>query len=157
MIEKHQSVASPRHPNRGPNIWYMDDAPTNRATWPGCHLFFIHTSINGESGYFYVLATENNPLKNKGLHISFQVSVFIFFRYIPRSILNSLPFLYFHQHHNYISQPLIMAKSVGLAFFLFVFKRQYNVVLISCSLEPDGLSSNPSSATTSCMTMRKLI
>ena len=34
---------------------------------------------------FHILATVNNTALNIRVHISFQISVFIFFRYIPRS------------------------------------------------------------------------
>ena len=50
-----------------------------------CHIFFIHSSINGHSGCFHILAVVNNAAVNIGVHASFQISVFIFFRCIPRS------------------------------------------------------------------------
>ena len=36
-------------------------------------------------GCFHILATVNNAAMNIGLHVSFQISVFVFFRYTPRS------------------------------------------------------------------------
>ena len=50
-----------------------------------CHIFCIHSSFDGHSGCFHILVIVNNGAMNIGMHISFQISVFIFFRYIPRS------------------------------------------------------------------------
>ena len=49
------------------------------------YISFIHSSVSGHLGCFVVLAIVNNAAMNMRLHISFQVSVFIFFRKIPRS------------------------------------------------------------------------
>ena len=46
---------------------------------------FIHSSIDGHLGCFHILVIVNNAVKNIGVHVSFQIDVFIFFRYIPRS------------------------------------------------------------------------
>ena len=45
-----------------------------------CHIFFIHSSVDGHVGCFHILATVNNPAMNIGVPVSFQTSVFIFFR-----------------------------------------------------------------------------
>ena len=47
-----------------------------------CHIF-IHSSVHGPLSCFLILATENNAALNIGVHVSFQISVFIFFGYIP--------------------------------------------------------------------------
>ena len=47
--------------------------------------FFIHSTIDGNLGYFHIMVIVNNASVNMKVHMSFQVSVFVFFRYIPRS------------------------------------------------------------------------
>ena len=49
------------------------------------HIFFIHSSVDGHLGCFHVLAIVNSAAVNTGVHISFQIRVFIFSRYMPRS------------------------------------------------------------------------
>ena len=49
------------------------------------YIFFLCSSVNGHLGYFQILAIVNNVAMNIMVYISFQVSVFIFFKYIPRS------------------------------------------------------------------------
>ena len=48
------------------------------------HTFF-HSSVDGHLACFYILAIVNNAAVNIEVHVSFQFSVFIFFRYISRS------------------------------------------------------------------------
>ena len=47
-------------------------------------VFFIHSSVNGHLCCFYILAIINSAM-NIGVHISFWIHVFGFFRYMPRS------------------------------------------------------------------------
>ena len=49
------------------------------------HIFFINSSVNGHLGCFHVLAIVNNAPMNIGVHVSFQISIFVFFGCIPRS------------------------------------------------------------------------
>ena len=46
---------------------------------------FIHSSTDGHMGCFQSLAIVNNTAMNIGMHIFFQISVLLIFRYIPRS------------------------------------------------------------------------
>ena len=49
------------------------------------YIFFIHLSVDGQWGCFHILAIVNNAAMNIGVHVSFQISVFVFFTYIPRN------------------------------------------------------------------------
>ena len=46
---------------------------------------FIHSSVDGHLGCFHILTTVNNAEQNIRVHVSFRISVFIFFGYVPRS------------------------------------------------------------------------
>ena len=46
---------------------------------------FIHSSVDGHLGCFCILTIVNNAVVNIGVHVSFWVSVFVFFGQIPRS------------------------------------------------------------------------
>ena len=49
------------------------------------HIFFIRSSVDGHLGCFRVLAIVNSAALNIGLHVSFQIRVFIFSRYMPKN------------------------------------------------------------------------
>ena len=49
------------------------------------HIFFIQSSVLGHLGHFHILAIINNAAVYIGMHASFQMSVVVFFRYVPRS------------------------------------------------------------------------
>ena len=55
--------------------------------------FFIHLSVNGNLGFFHVLAIINSAAKNNGIHVSF--SILVSSGYMPRSgIAGSLTVLF---------------------------------------------------------------
>ena len=47
------------------------------------HIFFIHSSVNGHLGCFYVLGIVNSASMNIEVHVSFQIMVFS--GYMPRN------------------------------------------------------------------------
>ena len=49
------------------------------------HIFFICLSVDGHLGCFLILAIVNNAAVNIRVHVSFQISVFVLFRYTPKS------------------------------------------------------------------------
>ena len=50
------------------------------------HTFLNQSSFDGHLGYFHILAVVNSAAKNIEMHVSYQIRVFVFSRYIPRSI-----------------------------------------------------------------------
>ena len=44
------------------------------------HMFFIHSSVDGHLDCLYISVIINNTAMNIEVHLSFQISVFIFFR-----------------------------------------------------------------------------
>ena len=52
-------------------------------------IFFIHSFVEKYMGCFHVLATIQSAAINIGVHISFQIRVFIFFGYPQNGIAGS--------------------------------------------------------------------
>ena len=55
--------------------------------WYICHNFFI-SSIDGHIGCFHILAIVNNAGMNIEVHLSFWISVFVFFGYSKMELLD---------------------------------------------------------------------
>ena len=55
-----------------------------------CHIFFIHSSVDEQLACFHILEIVNNAAVNIGVHVSFQINVFGFFGYIPKSEIAGL-------------------------------------------------------------------
>ena len=49
------------------------------------HIFFIHSTVDGQLSCLHILTTVNNAVMNIGVYVPFQITVFVTFRYIPRS------------------------------------------------------------------------
>ena len=49
------------------------------------HTFLIHSSVDGPLGCFHILSIVNNAAMNIGVHVSFQIRVFIFSQYLLKS------------------------------------------------------------------------
>ena len=49
------------------------------------HIFFIYSSVDGHLGCFHILAVVNIAAMNIGVHVSIWITVFVLFKYIPRS------------------------------------------------------------------------
>ena len=72
------------------------------------HIFFIYTFTAGQLGCFHMLIITYKTAMNLRVHISFWISVFVFFSYITRSeiagscssFIFSFCFLFFKKHHN---------------------------------------------------------
>ena len=49
-----------------------------------CTTFSLFMHLSTDTGCFLILVVVNNAAVTTGVHVSFQINVFIFFRYIPR-------------------------------------------------------------------------
>ena len=59
-------------------------------------LLFIHSSVDGHLGCLHIFANLKNDAMNIRVHMTFQISVFIFFTCVPRNeILDHMVVLFF--------------------------------------------------------------
>ena len=69
-----------------------------------CHIFFIHSSVDGHLDCFHVLAIINSAAVNIGVHAFFWIRVFLFSGCIPKSGIagsySSSIFSFLRNHHN---------------------------------------------------------
>ena len=49
------------------------------------HVFFILSAVDGHFSCLHVLAVVNSAAMNTGVHVSFQIRVFIFYQYLLKS------------------------------------------------------------------------
>ena len=66
------------------SFFFMANSPQYKHTH---RFFFIHSLDQGHLDCSHILAIVNNAATNIEVHVSFQISLFVFFRYIPRSAI----------------------------------------------------------------------
>ena len=45
------------------------------------HTLFVYSSVDGHLGYFHISAIVNSAAVNIGVNVSFQITVFVFYRW----------------------------------------------------------------------------
>ena len=101
-----------------------------------CHIFFIHSSVDGHIGCFHLLVIVNSAAMNIGVHVSFQIRVFIFSGYMPwvgllHHICNSI-FNFWRNLHT-----IVHSGCTSLHFYIFSTP---SLAFIVCRLFEDGHS-----------------
>ena len=138
-------------------LWLSGIKQPNRQTVIHICIFFIHLSVDGHLCCFPILAIINNVAMDPGVQVSFQINVFIFFRYIPRSgitrsygnsifsfLLRTLQTVFHsgctnvHSHQPYLRVPFILHPCQHLLFLVFLLRyilpgvRQHLIAVLIC-------------------------
>ena len=76
------------------------------------HIFFIHSSVDGQLACFHVFTVMNSAAISMWVHASFQI-IFLF-RYMPRSEMDSTFWVY--AGHNLSGDPLVVERALDRYF-----------------------------------------
>ena len=102
-------------------------------------LLFIHSSVDGHLGCLHIFANLKNDAMNIRVHMTFQISVFIFFTCVPRNeILDHMVVLFFL---SFVSTSILFSIVAVPIYILvnsvlgFPFLTSSPTLLIYCLLE----------------------